>query len=68
MDFLDHLKDISSKDQNLDWANLCYYWRENEQLSKLPDNKSRIVFMGDSITEEWGRLSPDFFQPAHYIN
>ena len=24
--------------------------------------------MGDSITEEWGRLSPDFFQPAHYIN
>ena len=24
--------------------------------------------MGDSITEEWGRLSPDFFQPTHYIN
>ena len=68
MDFLDHLKVVSSKDQNLDWANLCYYWKENEQLSQLSDNKSRIVFMGDSITEEWGRLSPDFFQPAHYIN
>jgi len=68
MDFLDHLKVVSSKDQNLDWANLCYYWKENEELSLLSENKSRIVFMGDSITEEWGRLSPDFFQPAHYIN
>ena len=68
MDFLDHLKVVSSKDQNLDWANLCYYWKENEQLNQLPENKRRVVFMGDSITEEWGRLSPDFFQPTHYIN
>ena len=68
MDFLDHLKAVSSKDQNLDWANLCYYWKENEQLSQLSKNKSRVVLMGDSITEEWGRLSPDFFQPTHYIN
>ena len=68
MDFLDHLKVVSSKDHNLDWPNLCYYWKENEQLSRVPENKSRIVFMGDSITEEWGRLSPDFFQSNHYIN
>ena len=45
MDFLDHLKAVSSKDKNLDWANLCYYWKENEQLSQLPENKSRVVFM-----------------------
>ena len=56
MDFLDHLKVVSSKDQNLDWANLCYYWKENEHLSQLPENKSRVVFMGDYIKEEWGRL------------
>ena len=68
MDFLDHLKIVSSKDQNLDWANLCYYWKDNELLCQLSENKSRVVFMGDSITEEWGRLSPDFFQPTHYIN
>ena len=66
--FFRSLKNVSSKDKNLDWANLSYYWEENEQLSQLPENKSRIVFMGDSITEEWGRLSPDFFQPTHYIN
>ena len=49
-DFLDHLKDFSSKDHNLDWPNLCY-WKENEQLSQVHEKK-RIVFMGDSITEE----------------
>ena len=68
MDFLDHLKAVSSKDKNLDWANLCYYWEENAQLGQISDGKERIVFMGDSITEEWGRFSPDFFQPTHYIN
>ena len=68
MDFLNQLKDASSKDQNLDWANLCYYWEKNEQLVQISENNGRIVFMGDSITEEWGRLSPDFFQPAQYIN
>ena len=68
MNFLDHLKDISSRDQNLDWANLCYYWQENDQLGQISDGKERIVFMGDSITEEWGKVSPNFFQPAHFIN
>ena len=68
MDFLDQLKEVSSKDQDLDWANLCYYWEKNEQLIQSPDSKGRIVFMGDSITEEWGRLSPDFFQSNDYVN
>jgi len=68
VDFLDQLKEVSSKDQDLDWANLCYYWEKNEQLIQSPDSKGRIVFMGDSITEEWGRLSPDFFQSNDYVN
>ena len=68
MDFLKQLKDASSKDQNLDWANLCYYWEKNEQLGQVSENNGRILFMGDSITEEWGRLYPDFFQSNDYIN
>lgn len=68
MDFLNQLKDASSKDQNLDWANLCYYWEKNEQLGQIFEDNGRIVFMGDSITEEWGRLYPDFFQSNGYIN
>ena len=62
MDFLDHLKAVSSKDKNLDWANLCYYWKENEQLSQLSENKSRVVFIGDSNTEQMGTPSPEFFK------
>ena len=68
MDFLNQLKDASSKDQNLDWANLGYYWEKNEQLGQVSKNNGRILFMGDSITEEWGRLYPDFFQSNGYIN
>ena len=64
MEFLDQLKSAASQEQNLDWANLCYYWENNEQLNKNSESESRIVFMGDSITEEWGRIYPEFFQVA----
>ena len=31
-------------------------------------NKNRIVFMGNSITENWKNLDPDFFFNKNYIN
>ncbi len=31
-------------------------------------NENRIVFIGDSITEEWGNLYPRFFANQGYIN
>ena len=31
MNFIDQLKNASLKEQHLDWANLSYYWEENEQ-------------------------------------
>ena len=68
MKFLDQLKNAASQEQNLDWANLSYYWENNEQLNKNSQSEGRIVFMGDSITEEWGRLYPEFFQSPSFIN
>jgi len=68
MDFLDRLKNASSKEQHLDWANLSYYWKDNEKLIESSGGKDKIIFMGDSITEEWGRLSPEFFQPVVFVN
>ena len=68
MDFLDQLKSAASQEQNLDWANLCYYWENNEKLKDNSESEGRIVFMGDSITEEWGRLYPEFFQSPFFIN
>ncbi len=68
VEFLDQLKNAASKDQTLDWANLSYYWEKNAQLTPILDGEERVVFMGDSITEEWARVYEDFFQSPSYIN
>ena len=54
--------------KNQDWANLGYYEQQNKQLTKPSENGKRIVFIGDSITEEWGHLYPEFFSNNLYIN
>ena len=68
MNFIDQLKNASLKEQHLDWANLSYYWEENEKLIKASMRNDKVVFMGDSITEEWGRILPEFFQSPAFIN
>jgi len=48
--------------KNPDWANLNYYKKANQELIEngyFPNN--RIVWIGDSITENWNRFDPDFF-------
>ena len=51
-----------------DWANLNRFKNENIAL-KLPAlGENRIVFMGNSITEGWGTMSPEFFSDKPYIN
>ncbi len=52
---------------NEDWANLNYYKEENLKLVR-EGKKESIIFMGDSITEEWGRILPEFFSNKQYIN
>ncbi len=52
-----------------DWANLKHYKKENMQLKKMKIDSNRIVFMGNSITEQWKELSPsDFFGNKSFIN
>lgn len=46
---------------SLDWGQLCRYSQENAALP--PATRSRVVFLGDSITEGWKNLQPDFFGP-----
>ena len=52
---------------NEDWANLNYYKEENLKLVR-EGTKESIIFMVDSITEEWGRIMPEFFSNKQYIN
>ena len=51
-----------------DWANLNRYKNANAKLILTNSNKNRIVFMGNSITEEWKRFQPEFFSDNKYIN
>jgi lysophospholipase L1-like esterase len=44
--------------QNNDWPNLKKYEDEN---NKLGPNPNRVVFMGNSITENWKNLDSTFF-------
>lgn len=51
-----------------DWANLAKYETQNNQLPSKQSGEKRIVLMGDSITEFWSQIQPDFFANTSYIN
>jgi lysophospholipase L1-like esterase len=51
-----------------DWANLNYYRKANTLLENPADDEDRIVFMGNSITEFWKNVHPDFFVGKTYVN
>lgn len=51
-----------------DWANLNKYKKNNKTILPLKPGQKRIVFMGDSITELWSVINPEFFIGKPYIN
>ena len=51
-----------------DWANLSYYRKANTMLENPIENEDRVVFMGNSITEFWENVHPDFFVGKTYVN
>jgi lysophospholipase L1-like esterase len=44
----------------LDWGQLCRYQAENAQLP--PATATRVIFLGDSITDSWKNLDPELFR------
>lgn len=54
--------------QTEDWANLNRYREDNLRLGLPSENENRVVFMGNSITEGWYRLFPDFFINNSFVN
>ncbi|MDO9154390.1 MAG: SGNH/GDSL hydrolase family protein [Paludibacter sp.] len=50
-----------------DWANLKRYQSENFTLTTPLKNENRVVFMGNSITQGWKEIRPDFFTNNSYI-
>jgi len=51
-----------------DWANLNRFKKENAELATTPSKDDRIVFMGNSITESWLQIRPQFFSDKPYVN
>ncbi len=51
-----------------DWANLNRFQKENSELTIPKTGEYRIVFMGNSITENWLKIRPSFFNNNSYVN
>lgn len=51
-----------------DWANLSKYNDENKILLESKKQDKRIVFLGNSITESWKKLRPNFFKENNFVN
>ena len=51
-----------------DWSNLNRYKLDNAQLGSPLEHEKRVVFMGNSITEGWSVLFPEFFEGKPYVN
>ncbi|MEI6554119.1 MAG: SGNH/GDSL hydrolase family protein [Paludibacter sp.] len=50
-----------------DWANLKKYQTENAALTAPSKNETRVVFMGNSITQGWKEKDSVFFQVNPYL-
>ncbi|MEO8719755.1 MAG: SGNH/GDSL hydrolase family protein [Ginsengibacter sp.] len=63
-------KDSTTEELNQtnDWPDLRRYRTANAQLNSVQPNEDRVVFMGNSITDGWIKVSPEFFESKPYID
>jgi lysophospholipase L1-like esterase len=59
---------MTGKVKAQDWPNLNRYQNENVALKPAESGQKRIVFMGDSITEFWSTVDPEYFSGKPYVN
>ncbi|MGA2986585.1 MAG: GDSL-type esterase/lipase family protein [Terriglobia bacterium] len=52
--------------QAQDWGEISYYHEDNVKLQAEPEEKRRVVFIGDAITEPWDLAK--FFPGKPYLN
>ena len=51
-----------------DWANLIRFKEENSSIMQKVNTGKRIVFIGNSITEDWSNFDSIFFSKNQFIN
>ncbi len=52
----------------VDWAQLKRYQAANQQAGPPAVGENRVVFYGDSITDAWIEVVPEFFQGKAYLD
>ncbi len=50
-----------------DWAQLSRFAQANTELLALAGGKVKVVFMGNSITEGWVEIHPEFFTANGFV-
>lgn len=45
-----------------DWAQFDRYGEDNRRLREMPADSTRVVFFGNSITDSWATMRPEFFK------
>ncbi|MDF1694816.1 MAG: SGNH/GDSL hydrolase family protein [Saprospiraceae bacterium] len=50
-----------------DWANLDKYGQDNLLVKQIMKDGPKAVFMGNSITEVWANLRPNFFRENSFV-
>ncbi|MGQ1947308.1 SGNH/GDSL hydrolase family protein [Geofilum sp. OHC36d9] len=61
----EYKKWISLRD---DWPGLNRYREANSKLEKPGKKEQRVVFIGNSIIDNWINLRPEFFEGTPYVN
>ncbi len=51
-----------------DWAGLTRYGSEDAEIRAPKPGEDRVVFLGDEITENWGKGEAKFFPSKPYLN
>ena len=59
---------LAFSQSSTDWPNLARYHDDNAHLTPPAASENRVVFMGDSITDGWGRQYGQFFPGKPYVN
>lgn len=53
--------------EKVDWAEFSRYAQDNAELLSRPDTGRLVVFMGNSITDCWTSMRPEFFAENGFV-
>ncbi|WP_101690174.1 GDSL-type esterase/lipase family protein [Dysgonomonas massiliensis] len=65
--FASCILNISAQNSLSELPNFERYKIPNEEILSMPAQHNRVVFIGNSITDAWPEVRPDFFKDNNYV-